>query len=41
MDELTAIDDEILALLDEKVAAAKAAPEPPGEALYTDVYINY
>lgn len=41
MDELTAIDAEILALLDEKVAAAKAAPEPPPEALYTDVYINY
>ena len=39
--ELTAIDAEILAMLDEKVAAAKAAPVPPGEALYTDVYINY
>lgn len=41
MDELTAIDAEILAMLDEKIAAAKAAPIPPGEALYTDVYINY
>jgi pyruvate dehydrogenase E1 component alpha subunit len=40
-EELQAIDAEILAMLDEKVAAAKAAPEPPGEALYTDVYINY
>ena len=39
--ELTAIDAEILAMLDEKVAAAKGAPVPPGEALYTDVYINY
>lgn len=41
MDELTGIDAEILAMLDEKVAAAKAAPEPPSEALYSDVYINY
>ncbi len=41
MDELAAIDAEILAMLDKKVAAAKAAPEPPAEALYTDVYINY
>lgn len=41
MDELTTIDAEILAMLDEKIAAAKAAPIPPGEALYTDVYINY
>jgi pyruvate dehydrogenase E1 component alpha subunit len=41
MDELIAIDAEILAMLDEKIAAAKAAPIPPGEALYTDVYINY
>ena len=40
-EELAAIDSEILAMLDEKVAAAKAAPEPPSEALYTDVYINY
>ena len=41
MDELTTIDAEILAMLDEKIEAAKAAPIPPGEALYTDVYINY
>jgi pyruvate dehydrogenase E1 component alpha subunit len=41
MDELKAIDSEILAMLDEQVAAAKAAPAPPAEALYTDVYINY
>ena len=41
MDELTAIDSEILAMIDEKVEAAKAAPEPPPDALYTDVYINY
>jgi pyruvate dehydrogenase E1 component alpha subunit len=41
MDELTAIDAEILAMLDQKIEAAKAAPKPPGDALYTDVYINY
>ncbi len=41
MDELTTIDAEILAMLDQKIEAAKAAPIPPGEALYTDVYINY
>jgi len=41
MDELKAIDSEILAMLDEQVAAAKAAPVPPAEALYSDVYINY
>jgi len=28
-------------MLDEKVAAAKAAPEPTLDALYSDVYINY
>jgi pyruvate dehydrogenase E1 component alpha subunit len=41
MDELTAIDAEILAMLDVKVSAAKAAPEPTLDALYSDVYINY
>jgi len=41
MDELTTIDAEILAMLDQKIEAAKAAPIPPGDALYTDVYINY
>jgi len=41
MDELAAIDAEIMAMLDEKVAAAKAAPEPTPDALYSDVYINY
>jgi TPP-dependent pyruvate/acetoin dehydrogenase alpha subunit len=40
-DEITAIDAEIMAVLEEKVAAAKAAPDPSSEALYTDVYINY
>lgn len=41
MDELAAIDAEILAMLDDKVAAAKAAPEPTLDALYSDVYIDY
>jgi pyruvate dehydrogenase E1 component alpha subunit len=41
MDELSVIDAEIMEMIDEKITAAKAAPEPPGEALYTDVYINY
>ncbi len=40
-EEISAIDVEILALIDEKVAEAKAASIPPAEALYTDVYINY
>jgi len=41
MDQLTAIDEEILAMLDEKVTAAKAAQDPLPDALYSDVYINY
>ena len=41
IDEIQTIDMEILAMLDEKVAAAKAAPVPAADALYTDVYINY
>jgi len=40
-EELKAIDAEILAMLDDKVAAAKAAPVPGPEALYEDVYISY
>lgn len=39
--ELLAIDQEILALLDEKIDAAKAAPKPSSKELYTDVYLNY
>ena len=41
IDEIQTIDMEILAMLEEKVAAAKAAPVPAADALYTDVYINY
>jgi len=40
-DELQAIDAEVMALIEDKVAAAKAAPTPPGEALFSDVYIDY
>jgi TPP-dependent pyruvate/acetoin dehydrogenase alpha subunit len=40
-EELAKIDAEVAALIDEKVDAAKAAPVPPREALYTDVYVSY
>jgi pyruvate dehydrogenase E1 component alpha subunit len=40
-DELREIDEEIVELIDEKVAAAKAAPKPPRDVLYTDVYGSY
>jgi pyruvate dehydrogenase E1 component alpha subunit len=40
-DELAAIDQQILDLLDEKVAAAKAAPIPDPGALFEDVYASY
>jgi pyruvate dehydrogenase E1 component alpha subunit len=40
-DELREIDEEITELIEEKVIAAKAAPKPPREALYTDVYGSY
>lgn len=39
--ELDAIDAELAALIDDKVDIAKAAPKPPREALYTDVYARY
>lgn len=39
--ELDAIDREVLGLIDEVTAAARAAPMPPLEELTTDVYINY
>ena len=41
VDELAVIDTEILAMLDEKVEAARAAPVPAANELYTDVYVNY
>ncbi len=40
-DELREVDEEVRELIEEKVAAAKAAPVPPREALYTDVYGSY
>jgi pyruvate dehydrogenase E1 component alpha subunit len=40
-DELREIDEEIIELIDDKVAVAIAAPKPPREALYTDVYGSY
>ena len=39
--ELARIDAEIAELIDQKVDAAKAAPVPPREALYSDVYVSY
>ena len=40
-DELAVVDTEILAMLDEKVEAARAAPIPSANELCTDVYANY
>lgn len=40
-DELDAIDREVLALIDEAVAAARAAPPPTEADLMTDVYVSY
>jgi acetoin:2,6-dichlorophenolindophenol oxidoreductase subunit alpha len=40
-DELREIDEEVRELIDDSVAAAKSAPRPPREALYTDVYGSY
>ncbi len=40
-DELDAIDAEVLALIEEAVTAAKAAPRPTAEQVTADVYINY
>lgn len=40
-DEMDAIDAEVRADIDDKVAVAKTAPKPPAEALYEDVYISY
>jgi pyruvate dehydrogenase E1 component alpha subunit len=39
--DLDRIDTEIVDLIDAKVAEAKAAPKPPKEALYSDVYVRY
>ena len=39
--ELDAVDKEVLRLIDDAVAAAKAAPLPSPEELLTDVYVAY
>lgn len=39
--ELEKIDKEVLAQIDSAVSAAKAAPEPDPESLFTDVYVSY
>ncbi len=40
-DELTAIDHEVLGLIECAVAEAKAAPQPTAKDLLTDVYVKY
>ena len=40
-EELDAIDADVLALIDDAVAAAKAAPRPTAEQVVEDVYVNY
>ena len=40
-EELERIDAEVRAQLDVDVDAAKAAPQPPRDALFTDVYVSY
>jgi acetoin:2,6-dichlorophenolindophenol oxidoreductase subunit alpha len=39
--ELDTVDAEIAALIDQAVAAARAAPKPDPAALLTDVYVSY
>ena len=38
---LDAVDSEVGELIEAAVVEAKAAPEPPEESLYTDVYVSY
>ena len=38
---LDAIDRQAGQLIEDAVAEAKAAPEPPEESLFTDVYVSY
>ena len=40
-DELAAIDKSVLALIEDSVQQAKAAPLPTLADLTTDVYVNY
>lgn len=39
--EIDAIDKEVLALIEDSVVKAKAAPKPPAEDLLTGVYVSY
>jgi pyruvate dehydrogenase E1 component alpha subunit len=39
--ELTAVEDEVANLIDQAVAAARAAEPPEASALLTDVYVSY
>ena len=41
VDELREIDEEIAELIEDRVAAAKAAPKPSNDALHADVYGSY
>ena len=40
-EDLRRVDDEVVALIDDTVAKAKAAPEPDPADLLTDVYVRY
>jgi pyruvate dehydrogenase E1 component alpha subunit len=40
-EEMDAIDDEVMALIEESVAGAKSAPRPTAEQVTQDVYVNY
>ena len=40
-DEIDRIETEVVALIDEAVAEAVAAPEPTEAALLTDAYVSY
>jgi acetoin:2,6-dichlorophenolindophenol oxidoreductase subunit alpha len=40
-EDLRRVDDEVVALIDDTVAQAKAAPEPDPADLLTDVYVRY
>jgi TPP-dependent pyruvate/acetoin dehydrogenase alpha subunit len=39
--ELDTVEAEVAALIDQAVAAARAAPPPDASALLTDVYVSY
>ena len=40
-EDLRGVDEEVVALIDDTVAKAKAAPEPDPADLLTDVYVRY